>query len=161
MVKKEYTTTVFEYSSDSAFSDIEKALIKNAKEAATKAYAPYSKFNVGACLLLENDEIISANNQENAAYPSGMCAERNAIFYANGKFPDVAVKTMAIAAINVNGIVQTPIPPCGSCRQVLLETEMRFEKPIKLILIGRERIQVIESVSQLLPLNFLKDNLTE
>ena len=161
MIKKEHITTVLEYNSEAEFSELEKALINKAKAAAAKAYAPYSKFNVGACVLLENNELIEANNQENAAYPSGMCAERNAIFYANGKFPEAAVKTMAITASNANGIVPTPVPPCGSCRQVMLETEMRFKKPIKVILIGREKIQVIENVSQLLPLNFVKENLNE
>lgn len=161
MIKKEYTTTVSEFKNDEGFSSIEKELIAKAKEAASKAYAPYSKFNVGACVQLDNNELFAGNNQENAAYPSGMCAERVAMFYANSKFPNVAVKRIAICAINENGMVPTPVPPCGSCRQALLETEMRFDKPIKVILVGRNKIQTIENISQLLPLNFLKDNLTE
>lgn len=161
MIKKELLTTIFEYDSTDDFTKSEQILIEKAKEAAKKAYAPYSKFNVGACVLLENGAMIPANNQENAAYPSGMCAERNAIFYANGIYPDVAVTTLAITAMNDNGTVPTPVPPCGSCRQVLLETEMRFKKPIKIILVGKNKIQVVHNVSQLLPLNFVKDNLTE
>lgn len=161
MIKKEYKTTVTEYSSETELDSQEQLLIKKAKEAAKKAYAPYSKFNVGSCVLLENGEFFSGNNQENAAYPSGLCAERVSIFYANSMYPDVAVTSIAICASTENGLIKTPVPPCGSCRQVLLETEMRFKKPIKVILIGNESIQVIENISQLLPLSFQKDNLYE
>ncbi|MGE4289810.1 MAG: cytidine deaminase [Salinivirgaceae bacterium] len=160
-MKKEYITTVFEYESEKELSSEYQQLISQAREATLKAYAPYSNFNVGASVLLANGEVFSANNQENAAYPSGLCAERVAIFYANSNFPDVKVKAIAVCASNSNGILATPVPPCGACRQVLLETEMRFESPIEVILVGKQRIQVIKNIAQLLPLNFVKSNLSE
>lgn len=160
-MKKEYITTVFEYESEKELSTEYQNLVSMAREATLKAYAPYSNFNVGASVLLANGKIFSANNQENAAYPSGLCAERVAIFYANSNFPDVPVKAIAVCASNSNGILNTPVPPCGACRQVLLETEMRFESPIEVILVGKQRLQVIKNIAQLLPLNFLKSNLTE
>jgi cytidine deaminase len=160
-VKKEYITTVFEYESEKELSTEYQQLISQAREATLKAYAPYSNFNVGASVLLANGEVFSANNQENAAYPSGLCAERVAIFYANSNFPDVPVKAIAVCASNSNGILNTPVPPCGACRQVLLETEMRFESPIEVILVGKQRLHVIKNIAQLLPLNFLKSNLSE
>ncbi|MGD9994892.1 MAG: cytidine deaminase [Salinivirgaceae bacterium] len=160
-MKKEYITTVFEYESEKELSSEYQQLISLAREATLKAYAPYSNFNVGASVLLANGEIFSANNQENAAYPSGLCAERVAIFYANSNYPDVPVKAIAVCASNSNGILNTPVPPCGACRQVLLETEMRFESPIEVILVGKQRLHVIKNIAQLLPLNFLKGNLSE
>ncbi|HAZ03233.1 MAG TPA: cytidine deaminase, partial [Marinilabiliales bacterium] len=130
MIKKEHITTVYEYDSAADLSsDLQKIIIES-KEAALRAYAPYSNFNVGAAVLLSNGEVFSGNNQENAAYPSGLCAERVAIFYANSKYPNVPVLAIAICAFNKNGILKTPVPPCGSCRQVLLESEIRFKTPI-------------------------------
>ncbi|PKP09885.1 MAG: cytidine deaminase [Bacteroidetes bacterium HGW-Bacteroidetes-4] len=160
-MKKEYITTVFEYESEKELSTEYQQLISLAREATLKAYAPYSNFSVGASVLLANGEVFSANNQENAAYPSGLCAERVAIFYANSNYPDVPVKAIAVCASNSNGILNTPVPPCGACRQVLLETEMRFESPIEVILVGKQRLHAIKNIAQLLPLNFLKSNLSE
>ncbi|HET9570959.1 MAG TPA: cytidine deaminase [Bacteroidales bacterium] len=134
--------------------EIEKKLIETAKSASVNAYAPYSKFLVGAALLLENGEIIAGNNQENAAYPSGTCAERTAMFYANANYPDVPVLTMAVAAQNGNGFLKDPIAPCGSCRQVLLETEHRYGKPLRILLCGESSIAIIQTVKDLLPLSF-------
>lgn len=134
--------------------EIEKILVKTAKSASEKAYAPYSNFLVGAALLLENGEIIAGNNQENAAYPSGTCAERTAVFYANATYPDVAVTTIAIAAQNANGFLKDPIAPCGSCRQVLLETENRYGKNLRVLLYGEKEIAILETVKDLLPLCF-------
>ena len=154
MIKKEYTTVVTEYQSESELSEIDKTLIHEAKTVAKKAYAPYSNLNVGASVLLENDEIISSNNQENTAYPSGMCAERVALFYANSKYPNIGVKSIAICSFNKTEMNTIPISPCGSCRQVMLETELRFNKPIKVIMVGSEKIIVTDNVKQLLPLYF-------
>ena len=159
MIKKEYITTVTEYSSESELSDIEKELIKESKLSAKKAYTPYSKFNVGASILLENNKIISANNQENIAYPSGMCAERVAIFYANAKYPNIAVKSIVITAFSNNELVQEPVTPCGSCRQVLLEAELRFNKPIKIIMVGKNKIVTVDNICELLPLYFFNENI--
>jgi len=159
MIQKEYITKVTEFNSEKELSEQDQHLINLAKEATKNAYAPYSKFKVGACVLLANGETFLGNNQENAAYPSGLCAERVAVFYANAKFPDVAVTKIAICAANHNGFLEVPIPPCGSCRQVLLETELRFNSAIKLILSSDKKVITVDSVSQLLPLHFKKENL--
>lgn len=161
MIQKEYIINVTEYNSEAELHLDEQGLIQSAKKAAKDAYAPYSHFKVGASVLLQNGEIISGNNQENAAYPSGICAERVAVFFANAKYPTVPIIKIAICAENENGVLKNPVSPCGACRQVLLETEIRFDVPIKLILIGTEKIITINSVSQLLPLHFKKENLNE
>ncbi len=134
-------------------------LIEKAKEQTENSYAIYSKFHVGAAVLLENGMIIGGNNQENAAYPSGLCAERTAVFYANSQYPDVPIKAIAIAAHTQGAFLQEPITPCGGCRQVLLETENRYGKDLKLILYGTEKTYVLENVRQLLPLSFGKERL--
>ena len=154
MKQFEIKSIITEYDNIDELSQNEKLLIQKAKEAAKFAYAPYSKFNVGACILLENGEYIQGNNQENAAYPSGLCAERVALFYANSKFPDVAVKKIAVSVYVNSEYIKDPIPPCGSCRQALLETEIRFNQPIQVILSGEKKVQVIDGVRDLLPLSF-------
>lgn len=135
------------------------ALIKQAKEQVEKAYAPYSEFKVGAAVLLENGVIFAGSNQENAAYPSGLCAERVAMFYANSQFPDVAVRAIAIAAFNDDAFVASPITPCGSCRQSMLESETRFNNKIDVYMHGTECVYHVESIAQLLPLRFEKSSL--
>lgn len=140
-------------------NDTDKLLVEKAKEQTQKAYAPYSTFHVGAAIELENGEIIGGNNQENAAYPSGLCAERVAMFYANSQHPDTAVKTIAIAAYTKGAFLSLPITPCGACRQVLLETENRYEKDIRVILYGSDEIYIINNVKELLPLSFEKSSL--
>jgi len=137
----------------------QKVLIHKAKEQVAKAYAPYSNFYVGAAVELENGEVFAGSNQENSAYPSGLCAERVAMFYANAQFPDVAVKTIAIAAFTNGNFLPEPITPCGSCRQVLLESEMRFDKNITVLLYGTNNIFQLENIRQLLPLCFEKSSL--
>jgi len=159
MKKTKIETTVYEYNSIKELSEEKQLLINQAKEATYRSYAPYSKFNVGAALLLENGKFIQGNNQENSAYPSGLCAERVAIFYANAKYPDIPVKAIAIASRTNDGFLNTPIPPCGSCRQVLLESEERYNQAIRVILYSENKIQIIESVKQLLPLFFDKEML--
>jgi len=129
-------------------------LVKKAIEAAKNAYAPYSSYKVGAAALLENGEIITGNNQENAAYPSGLCAERVAIFYAGSQYPDVPVNVIAITAIQDGSIQEEPVSPCGGCRQVLLEKENLGNSPMQVILYGSKRIQVLSRASDLLPLPF-------
>ncbi|MGQ9847362.1 MAG: cytidine deaminase [Bacteroidales bacterium] len=159
---KEHTIQVKikEYTSKNELSGLYQKLVDQASEAAHQAYAPYSSFFVGAAVLLENNEIITGNNQENAAYPSGLCAERVALFYANAHFPQLKVKAIAITAFVNNKIqVNNPIPPCGSCRQVILESQLKQNEPITLILAGKTKIQVIEDASLLLPLHFDKDML--
>ena len=158
MQKKTIETKVEIYN----FEELEESkqiLIIKAKEQVNKAYAPYSKFHVGAAIELENGKIITGSNQENSAYPSGLCAERVAMFYANAKYPNVAVKTIAIAAFTNGSFLEEPVTPCGSCRQVLLETEMRFEKNITILLYGTKNVYQLENVKQLLPLCFEKSSL--
>lgn len=160
METKEIRIFVYEYKSADELPAEDRELVMEAREAAKKAYAPYSRFHVGAALLLDNGEIFSGNNQENAAYPAGLCAERVALFYANATFPNEAVKTLAVTAANHEGIVDDgPVKPCGSCRQALAEAEFRFDTPIKIILDGKKNIHVFEGVKNLLPFAFKPESL--
>jgi cytidine deaminase len=158
MIKKTVETTFSSCKFDE-LSISQQQLVNQAKEQVLKAYAPYSGFHVGAAVELANGEIFAGSNQENAAYPSGLCAERVAMFYANAQYPNVAVDAIAIAAFTDGEFLKTPVTPCGSCRQVLLETEMRFDQGIKIILYGTEEIFILDNVKQLLPLCFEKNSL--
>ena len=131
----------------------EKTLIEAAKSSSMNAYAPYSLFKVGAAVLLENNEVITGNNQENIAYPSGLCAERVAVFHANSTFPETKIKTIAIVAFFDGNFVEQ-ISPCGSCRQVLWEIENKQKCPIRILLYGRNKIYIIDSIKDLMPLSF-------
>ena len=147
-------TTIKVYSTDELSTE-EQQLVAKAKEATARSYAPYSHFHVGASALLANGVIVTGTNQENAAYPSGICAERTTLFYANSQYPEVAVKALAIVARDVDGVTNRyVISPCGACRQVMVETEKRFGKPIKVLLCGAEEVYVAESAASLLPLSF-------
>lgn len=147
------------YSNINELSPDDQHLIKMAIDASSNAYAPYSKFSVGAAVLLDNGEIITGSNQENAAYPSGLCAERVALFYANAKYPNSEVNTIAICAKNSSGFIKYPIPPCGACRQVITETAERFKNEIRIILYGSEEIYMLNDATKLLPLHFKNENL--
>lgn len=153
MKQRAYTIRIAEYERPEDLPS-GKELIALAREAAGKAYAPYSNYQVGAAVLLENGEIFTGNNQENAAYPSGLCAERVAIFYAGAQYPDVPVVRIAIAAFTEGKFQEEPIPPCGGCRQVLYEKESQGAKPMEIILYGSKRIQVLRSARDLLPIPF-------
>lgn len=133
--------------------DEELPLVGAALKAAGQAYAPYSHFHVGAAALLANGVIVTGSNQENAAYPSGLCAERVTLFHAGHQYPDVPIVALAIAAA-IGGKQVESISPCGACRQVLLETEQRYGKPMKVLLCGTEEITMAESAASLLPLCF-------
>lgn len=133
-----------------------KTLIDKAKNITKNAYARYSGFNVGAAILLNNGETVCGTNQENAAYPSGLCAERVTMFYANSKYPDAAPKAIAIAAFHNNEFTYEPVTPCGGCRQVLLESETRYGHDIEVLLYGRNMIYKLKSIKDLLPLAFDK-----
>lgn len=154
MQERIFQIVATEYSSLNDLPEKDQELVLAARKAAENAYAPYSKFQVGAALVLENGEIIEGNNQENADYTDGMCAERVALFYANSRFPDLAVKTLAVTAKNKNGLINGPVQPCGSCRQVLVETECRYNQTIRLILDGAKNIMVFDGVDNLLPFAF-------
>lgn len=136
-------------------------LIWAANHASKDAYAVYSGFKVGAAVLLENGVVVTGNNQENAAYPSGLCAERVAIFHANAAYPDQRVVAVAISARYNDETVTAPIPPCGSCRQVLLETERRYKSPIDVFMHGTEKVIHVSSAADLLPLAFDSSFLTK
>lgn len=155
-MKKEIQLHYKEYDAEKDLPKNYKRLINEAKKASNLAYAAYSNFKVGAAVLLDNEEIITGNNQENAAYPSGLCAERVATFYANATYPNNTVIAIAIAASNEKGFLDYPITPCGACRQVLLETEERYDEPITIILYGTLKIQVIPNAKSLLPFFFNK-----
>ena len=135
-------------------SEIQVTLVNEAIGAAEMAYAPYSGSYVGAAVRLGNGKIITGNNQENAAYPSGLCAERVAIFYAGSQYPDVPVTSIAIVAMHDGALQEEPVTPCGACRQVLCEKESQGETPLELILYGKKKILVIQRAADLLPLPF-------
>jgi cytidine deaminase len=132
-------------------------LMNQAVEIRKKAYAPYSQFRVGAALLLDNGKIVVGSNQENAAYPSGLCAERVAIFYAGSAYPEAKILKMAITAASDTNKTTTPIPPCGSCRQSIAEYEIKQDTPIEIYFMG-EIGEVYQSASlkNLLPFMFDK-----
>jgi len=135
-------------------SNADRELMDQAIAATERSYAPYSHFSVGAAARLTNGVVISGSNQENAAYPSGTCAERTTLFYANSQYPDQPVDTLAIAARNGHGLLDDPIPPCGACRQVMLETEKRFNHPMRVLLYGKKGIYEMKEIGDLLPLSF-------
>jgi cytidine deaminase len=156
MAKKITITSHFEeFDSLNQLNETDKKLLLEAKSALQKAYAPYSNFYVGAAALLENGIIVTGNNQENAAYPSGLCAERVAAFYASSQYPDKKIIAIAVAVKSKNKIINSPVSPCGACRQSLSEYEVKFESPIKIIMSGETGpIYISESVANLLPLKF-------
>jgi len=150
-------STLYVFSSIEEVPDDIQSLMKQAASARKKAYAPYSKFSVGAALLLENGEVITGNNQENASYPSGLCAERTAIYYAGAQYPDIKILKIAITAGSQVKLTNSPIPPCGACRQAIAEYEVKQETPIEIYFMG-ETGKVIKSnsLANLLPLVFDK-----
>lgn len=154
-IKIESTLFVFESIDELSIED--HSLMLQAIEARKKAYAPYSKFSVGAAILLDNDEVIAGSNQENASYPSGLCAERTAIYYAGAKYPSSKILKMTITAGSQKKTTETPIPPCGACRQAIAEYEIKQESPIEIYFMG-ETGKVVKSNSlvSLLPLIFDK-----
>jgi cytidine deaminase len=136
-----------------------KRLIEAAKQATHTSYSPYSGYSVGAALLLDNGEIITASNQENAAYPSGLCAERTALFYANARYPESAVKMAAIAAFTNGEYAKEICSPCGACRQVFVEVENRYNSPVTILMCSREEVYEVDSIRALMPLCFTKDSM--
>ncbi len=136
-------------------TDEEQQLLTSAIEATERSYAPYSKFRVGAAVRLGNGVVLSGSNQENAAYPSGLCAERTVLFYAGAQYPDEPVRLLAIAARGTDGLLTSePVGPCGACRQVIVESETRAGAPIRILLYGQSHIFVVEGIRPLLPLCF-------
>jgi len=133
----------------------EQFLVQKAIESTNNSYAPYSHFHVGAALLLDNGVVLPGCNQENAAFPAGLCAERAAIFAAGAQYPDVPVTTLAIAARDAKGnLTEEPVSPCGTCRQVLIETETRQQQPVRILLYGRRCVYAMDGIKNLMPLSF-------
>jgi cytidine deaminase len=159
MKEKEIKLVYTEYNDLAEMSEDERLLISKAIEAGRKAYAPYSRFNVGAAILLEDGTVVSGANVENAAYPSGTCAEKTALSYAVSNYPGLKPVAIAIVARTDSGLTGEPVPPCGNCRQMLLEEENKNNLPIKVILYGATRIVVTSSSEKLIPLHFTRDNL--
>ncbi|MDC7995947.1 cytidine deaminase [Altibacter sp. HG106] len=155
MKKHHITTTLEVYESISELEGPIQALMHKAQVARDKAYAPYSRFKVGAALLLDNDEVVTGNNQENAAFPSGLCAERVAVFYAGAEHPGRSIKALALTVHSETKNITTPVPPCGACRQSLAEYEVRQEAPIEIYFMGATgKVVKAASVEALLPLVF-------
>ncbi len=153
-----YTYEVFD--SADTLNKVDLDLLTAAKRSILNAYAPYSGFNVGAAILLEDGTVVTGNNQENAAYPSGLCAERVAVFYASSQYPAKKIIAIAISATSRDQTINIPVPPCGACRQALAEYEIKFETPIRLIMGGESgEIFISPSISNLLPLLFTSKNL--
>lgn len=160
MNTKEITIKFLEYENDRELSQEEQNLLSDALKSVEKSYAPYSEFHVGAAILLENGTVVSGSNQENAAYPSGLCAERVALFYANSQYPGVAIKALAITAMADHFNVNKPITPCGSCRQVIVEAEHRQQQKIKIIMKGKTGpVHVVDGIEALLPFTFYEEKL--
>jgi cytidine deaminase len=160
MKKLELKIAYTEYETENELSDIEQQLLKKAREMSLTAYAPYSTFQVGAAILLENGTIVSGSNQENVAFPSSLCAERVAMYYAGAQYPHVAIKTIAITCKAKSFHVGSPLSPCGACRQAMSEYEMKFKSPIKVILMGETgKIQVMDSIADILPFMFKAEEL--
>jgi cytidine deaminase len=159
MKTTEITILVYEFENKEELPESDQLLLAEARRITALAYAPYSGFHVGAAVLLGNGTIVTGNNQENSAYPSGLCAERVALFYANANYPNSEVKTIAISAAKDGVLVKESVKPCGGCRQVLAEAEVRFGSPIRIILDGQDKIMVLQGVESLLPLSFSRKHL--
>ena len=155
MKHRAITIRIAEYEQLDELSEEQANLVKRAIESAKHAYAPYSEFRVGAALILANGEIVTGNNQENAAYPSGICAERVAIFYAGANYPGIPVKMIAVTALKDGDLQEEPVSPCGGCRQVMLEKESQGKAPMEVILYGTKKIQILKNATDLLPLPFV------
>jgi cytidine deaminase len=155
MKKLSLTIDYLEYDSMDELTAEDKSLMLQAHEAGKSAYAPYSNFSVGAAVLLENGVVVKGSNQENAAYPTGLCAERVAVFSAGSQYPGVAFKTIAVTAKSSKIAVDNPVGPCGSCRQAISEYEVLYNKPIRFLLMGETgKVLELKNVESLLPLRF-------
>lgn len=153
-------TEFFEFEDEKELAKDIVDLIAEAKKARLSAYAPYSNFAVGAAILLKNGKIVTGSNQENASYPSGLCAERTAVYYASSKYPNIKILKIAIVAGLLNGKTSTPVPPCGACRQSIAEYEINQNSPIEIYFMGTSgSIIKSNSLKNLLPLLFDKSQI--
>ena len=154
MTSKEIKIAYKEYESLAELEPKDRELAQAAIDATAQAYAPYSKFNVGAAVLFQDGEIIKGANQENAAYPSGLCAERTAMFYASATYPESIMTGIAITASQEGVLCDNPVTPCGACRQVMAQYQTKGGKPMSILLVGGRKIWKFEKVDDLLPLIF-------
>ena len=154
MTNKEIKIAFTEYAGAAEMEAEDRTLVEKAIEATKHSYAPYSNFNVGAALLLDNGEIVTGSNQENAAYPSGLCAERTAMFHASATYPDLAMKAIAIAAVQNGELCPTPATPCGACRQVMAEYQKKSGQPMEVLLVGSRKIWKFDRIDDILPFIF-------
>lgn len=156
MKKQQFISDYIVFDDEKELDPKDAELLRQAHEATNNSYAPYSKFHVGAAVRLANGVIIKGNNIENAAYPSGLCAERVALFSAQAQYPDVAVEALAITARSENAEVTEPVAPCGACRQVMVETEQRSKQPMRIICQGETGpVMVFDGIETLMPFIFL------
>ncbi len=158
-MKELILTSKFQILEPDELSPADRELIDAAKAATNTAYAPYSHFFVGAAARLTDGTIVTGSNQENAAFPSGLCAERTTLFYANAEHPDQPVETLAVAAKSKGEFLKSPIPPCGACRQVILGVEERYNHPVRILLYGEEGTYLTDSIKALLPLQFVGETM--
>jgi len=155
MIQKQINTTIEIYDSVTELPDDIQKLMKRAVDARESAYAPYSKFMVGAAIILDNGEVVKGSNQENASYPSGLCAERTAIYAAGANYPNQKIKAMAITATLVKHDVLEPIAPCGACRQAIAEYEQKQDEPIEIYFTGTKgKVIHVKALLDILPLAF-------
>jgi cytidine deaminase len=157
---KKIILQVEEYSSLDELPAVDRELMEQATSARSTAYSPYSRFEVGAAVKLTNGAVITGSNQENAAYPSGLCAERVALFHAQSLYPEAAVETIAITAASRDFKMTEPVSPCGSCRQVMAEYENRHHHNIRVIMGSNDgKFWAVNSIDNLLPLMFMLEQL--
>ena len=154
MTSKEIKIAYTEYESLNQLEAEDRVLAEAAIEATASSYAPYSNFNVGAAVLFQDGVIIKGSNQENAAYPSGLCAERTALFYASASRPDIPMTAIAIAAGQNGTLCPFPATPCGACRQVMAQYQTKSRCSMRVLLVGGDKILRFEKVDDLLPLIF-------
>ena len=154
MKKLELKSVISDCQMDELTTD-ERHLVELAIEATSRSYTPYSHFHVGAAVRLANGVEVAGCNQENAAFPAGICAERAALFAAGAQYPEEPVTMLAIAARGTDGeLLESPVSPCGTCRQVVIETETRFKRAVRILLYGRSHVYVMDGIRQLMPLSF-------
>lgn len=144
---------------DHELSPADRELVEAAKEATRHSYSPYSQFQVGAALRQQDGTVVTGSNQENASYPLGLCAERTAIFHAQHQHPQQPIVALAIAAYANGHFYPEAIPPCGACRQVMLEVEDRYQQPMRVLLYGANGTHVVSTVKALLPFQFISESL--
>ncbi|MDT8374632.1 MAG: cytidine deaminase [Bacteroidales bacterium] len=161
MKKREVSISFLEYTGIDELPESDRSLVNEAITAASGSYAPYSHFNVGAAIRLDDGTVVRGANVENAAFPSGSCAEKTALSYSVANHHDKIAVAIAIAALSEGVLTDQLVPPCGNCRQMLIEEEQRTDHPIKVILAGKSGVTVLDNCQSLMPLSFTRSNLVK